>query len=970
MANFQTLKKTRLEELKADLIEGVHVASGARFMHIANDDPENLFCLSFKTYPETSNGVAHILEHIVLCGSEKFPVKDPFFAMTRRSLHTFMNALTGSDFTCYPAATQIEKDFYNLLDVYLDAVFHPTLNRLSFLQEGIRLEFKTADNPSSALTYKGIVFNEMKGALASGTARLVERMNRELFPDITYGINSGGDPKEIPHLTYEELKAFHQKYYHPSQCLFFFYGNLPLEKHLDFIHEKVLKSAPKQPPIPPIPLQRHFKTCKKVEGSYPLAAEESLFEKTLISFGWVTCSIQDTLDTLGMMTLALLLMDNDASILKRALLDSGLCKQASAMIDNEITQFPFILTMHGCQKEGADGLEKVIFDTLRRAAKEGFAKEEVESALHQMEFARSEITGDSHPFGLSLFLRSGLIEQHGVAPEEGLLVHRVFNQLRERMEKEPTYFSSLLQKYLIDNPHSVRLIFTPSHQLESQEIDEEKAHLQKIESTLSEKEKKGLVKQAEELMRLHDEQEHQNLDILPKVTLHDVPKEGKKFSLKVRKAGSLLTYSHECFTNDVLYAELVYDLPQMPESELPYVRLLAHLLTQLGAGSRSFLETLRDEQAFTGGVWTALSLNQQASDPNIFTPSFCLKGKALSRNRKKFFSLLKDMASRLDFKDKDRVQELLQKHYTALASSMQQSALRYAMSLSASPLSAASRISNIWFGLDYYEFVKSIKDDLSQVVSRLESLYEKIFVSSSPVLVFGADEKTSQEALEQGFWGLSDLQSSAAVPTPWSLFTEPIIPQARVIASQVAFNATSFRTLPYTHPDTPFIAIASHLFDNLTLHRRVREQGGAYGSGTSLNTIGALFTFYSYRDPHISQTFKAFQEALDLVCEGDFEDSDLEEAILEMIQGLDSPVAPGSRVETAFGWLREGKTDALRQTFRERILSATRGDIIRATQKHLAPNYPSATPVVFAGKELLEKENPKLSNPLFIVAIN
>lgn len=247
---FKCTKSIAIPELQCFLHELEHMPSGALIMHIENHDPENLFCLSFQTLPYNSNGVPHILEHTVLCGSEKFPVKDPFFAMNRRSLNTFMNALTGADFTCYPASSQVPKDFYNLLEVYLDAVFHPLLNELSFMQEGHRLEFSDPLNTETPLEMKGIVYNEMKGALASPSARLSEAINETLFPNVTYGYNAGGDPKEIPKLTYEELKNFHKTYYHPSRCLFFFYGNLPLERHLDFIASRTLDYTHKLPPFP------------------------------------------------------------------------------------------------------------------------------------------------------------------------------------------------------------------------------------------------------------------------------------------------------------------------------------------------------------------------------------------------------------------------------------------------------------------------------------------------------------------------------------------------------------------------------------------------------------------------------------------------------------------------------------------------------------------------------------------------
>ena len=295
---FRVTKVFPIPELQSILTELTHEATGAQVMHLSNDDPENLFCLSFRTLPDSSNGVAHVLEHTVLCGSEKYPVKDPFFSMMRRSLNTFMNAFTGSDFTCYPAASQVPKDFYNLLEVYLDSVFHPLLNPLSFYQEGCRLEFSSPQDPESLLEYKGIVYNEMKGALSSSTTRLVEVINETIFPDLTYGYNSGGDPKSIPTLTYEKLRDFHAKYYHPSRCLFFFYGNMPLKGHLDFVAEQVLENAKPLPHLPPLKRQPRFKEPKVKVDYYPISPDEDPKDKTLIALAWLTCHVLDQQDLL------------------------------------------------------------------------------------------------------------------------------------------------------------------------------------------------------------------------------------------------------------------------------------------------------------------------------------------------------------------------------------------------------------------------------------------------------------------------------------------------------------------------------------------------------------------------------------------------------------------------------------------------------------------------------------------------
>jgi Zn-dependent M16 (insulinase) family peptidase len=963
MKHYRTVKKTELKELNATLHELIHEKSGAKILHIEADDPENVFSLSFKTVPHTSDGVAHILEHTVLCGSKRFPVKDPFFGMLRRSLHTFMNAMTGADFTCYPAATQVETDFYNLLDVYLDAVFFPTLNPLSFLQEGIRLEYQKGDDPTTPLEYKGIVFNEMKGALASGSARLAELMNEALYPDVTYGINSGGDPKVIPDLTYEKLKSFHETFYHPSRCLFYFYGNLPLEKHLDFLHEKVLQHAVNQPPLPEIPTQKRFTTPKKIAAAYPVPAGSNPEGKTLIGLGWVTTDIKDQLSTLAMTVLALVLMDNDASVLKKALLGSPLCKQATCHIDTEMRQCPFILNLKGCPEGSGETLETLVLETLKSVYHDGIPKDRIESVIHQLELSRSEIGGEGYPHGLSLYFRSALQAQHGVEPEEGLLIHTVFKKLQDKIESEPRFLENLLKKELIDNPHRVLITLTPSETIAKEEIDAEEKVLKAIADKLQAKEKKALVEAAQKLQAFQEEQEDQNLDILPKLTLDDVPKAGQNFPLARHSLGQTTLYTHEAFTNGLVYADLIFDLPAVTAEELPYLRLLANTLAQMGAGGKNYIDTLNAMQEHTGGIFTILTLNIQADDVKNFSPSLHFKGKALTRKKKPFFALLKDFATQIDWEDTARFQEIFEKHYTGLIASLQNQALRYAMNLAASPLSAPLHVSETWFGISYVDFIRSLKENPLAALKPLKALYQKI-TATSPKLIVTADAPFLKEAAAAGYWGFDTLHTQGEKPGKWLFSTESIPCQGRKIASQVAFTAKALPALPFAHPDTAALEVAAHLFDNLTLHAKIREQGGAYGGGATANSCNGSFTFFAYRDPNIKSTLDAFEQSIEGVLEGDFTDQDLEEAKLEIIQHLDAPVAPGHRGEVAYSWLSEGKTYPLREAHRKKVLNLTKDEVIAAVKEHIVPSFAKARVVIFAGKDLLEKENKELAEPL------
>ena len=962
--DFELVKAVEIHELQCSLRELVHEPTGARVMHIANEDPENLFCLSFQTLPETSDGVAHILEHTVLCGSKKFPVKDPFFAMSRRSLNTYMNALTGPDFTCYPAATQVPKDFYNLLEVYLDAVFKPNLNEFSFLQEGHRLEFANPEDPHSSLEFKGVVYNEMKGAMASSTTRLIEAVNEALFPDLTYGINSGGDPKIIPQLTYRQLCEFHQKFYHPSRCLFFFYGSMPLEQHLDFIAKNALDGINKAQPLPPIPLQPRFKHPKKLELSYPIAHDEEVKDKTLIAFGWLTCHILEQLDLLALSILEIILMDTDASPLKMALLKSGLCKQVSAYINPEITEVPYVILLKGCNPEHADELESIIMKTLKKIVNQGIPLQAVENAIHQQEFHRSEITGGSTPFGLSLFMRSALMEQHGAEPEDGLTIHSHFEQLRKKNLEDPQYLTGLITKYHLNNPHFVKIVMTPDKSLGDKESEETKEILEKIRQELTEKEKKNIIKKSIQLKNFQKKLEETDINILPKVSLEDVSKKARQFSLIQEKAGNLQVFHHTCFTNEIVYADLIFDLPFLNEEELPYVRLLTLLMNQMGCGGRNYSDNLDYIQANIGNVGATLSMNLQAADHRIFSPALYLSGKALHRKASKLFSLIHDMASSIDFTDIPRLKEVILKHFTALQSSINQSALRYAIGLSASQLDIPSAISNVWNGLEHFWFIRDIAQHIDQKLKplseRLENLKTKLLCLENPHLIVTCDSAMYDELKGNGFYGLEHIETRPFTPWKENFSITKVPSQGRIIASPVSFTSKVIKTVSYTHPDAPALNVASFLFDNMTLHASLREQGGAYGGGAVCNSLSGNFYFYSYRDPNISSTLEAFDESVKKIMKGKFEDSDLEEAKLEMIQAMDAPLSPGSRGELAYEWYREGKTFEVRQAFRDRLLSLKKMDVIAAVKNHILPNMPTGFTVVFAGKELLEKENDVL----------
>lgn len=950
-----------IEELKASLVELEHQGCGAKVLYMACDDPENLFCLSFQTIPNSSNGVAHILEHTVLCGSLKYPVKDPFFAMTRRSLHTFMNALTGADFTCYPAASQVEKDFYNLLDVYLDAVFHPQLKKESFLQEGHRLELEKQNDLTSDLVWKGVVFNEMKGALSSPDSRMWHKVCETLMPDLTYAHVSGGDPAVIPSLSHEELVRFHETFYHPSKCLFFFYGNLPLKKHLDVIEERILKHAPKTPPLPKMPLQKRFKAPKNVEGFYPTASEK----ESMMAWSWLTVPANDQETLLALSLLDAILMETDASLLKLPLLQSGLCMTADAFLDPEMSEVPYLILCKGCKPENVDALEDLLLTTLREIAEKGIPPHMIEASLHQLELARTEIGSDHGPFGLSLFMRAALTLQHGGHPEKALKIHTLFAQLRKKLEN-PDFLPSLIRDLLLKNFHRVRVIMKPDSKLLDREQDEEDQKLKILKDELPLEEKKKIAHTMEHLEKFQKQQEHQNLDCLPKVTLRDVPALARNFPLKKHEN----VFFHPTFTNGFVYADLVMDLPFVTEEELPFVQLFVTLMSEVGVGKRSYVQNLEVLQAHVGAMTAAIGLYPSVEDPKQLRPALLLRSKALERNAPRMFSLMKEWALGVRFDETDRIEELLEQISTGMQQKLTKNGLRYASCLASSGLSPSGFLAEKWQGLSYFEWIRSLTQNLSSALPKLSDkfydLRERLISFKNPELVITCSE-TAYEKLHLSEFLDFPTKSYDAWKTPTSFpLTQS---QARPIASPVAFTAQAMKVASYLNPHAPALAIASQLMDHLVLHPKIREQGGAYGAGTSYTPTLGHFTFHTFRDPHLASSLLTFKEAIDVISDGHFSKEDLESAKLESIQALDTPVAPGSRGATSYTLLREERSLERRQNYRDKLLSLTPQEVALAAAHELKPRIENSPIVSLGSQEFFEKENALLQKPLPIIPI-
>ena len=574
---FQLQRSEHIDSLGVEVQEYQHIQTGALHYHIAAENEENVFLVAFRTVPEDNTGVAHILEHTALCGSEKYPVRDPFFMMTRRSLNTFMNAFTSSDWTAYPFASQNRKDYFNLLDVYLDAVFFSRLDPLDFAQEGHRVEFEESGNSDSPLVYKGVVFNEMKGAMSSPVSTLWQTLTRYLFPSTTYHFNSGGDPEAIPDLSYEELLAFYKSHYHPSNSVLMTFGDIPVAELQQRFEDQALKRFEKLDEVIVVDDEKRYFSPLRVEEGYALDQEDSS-DKTHHVMGWLLGPSIDLEEQLKAHLLSRVLLDNSASPLRYALESSDLGMSPSPLcgLEDSNREMGFMCGIEGSEPERADAFEQLVLDTLQQVAEQGVPQEHVEAALHQLELSQREISGDGYPYGMNLILASLSSAIHRGDPIALLNLDPVLEKLREAI-KDRNFIPQLVQQLLLDNQHRVRLTLRPDSQLAQRRDQSEAAILEQIRSSMDDLDKQAVIDQAAAL----EARQHQIDDesILPKVTIEDVPA-----GMRIPQGSEQLQddFSYNFYaqgTNGLVYQQAVIELPDLSEAEQQLIPLYITCLT-------------------------------------------------------------------------------------------------------------------------------------------------------------------------------------------------------------------------------------------------------------------------------------------------------------------------------------------------------------------------------------------------------
>jgi Zn-dependent M16 (insulinase) family peptidase len=978
---------TPLKEINGYLYMLHHSATGARHLHISTQDKENTFGVTFKTVPTDSTGVAHILEHTVLCGSEKYPVRDPFFSMLKRSLSTFMNAFTASDWTMYPFSTQNRKDYYNLMDVYLDAAFFPSIDELSFKQEGHRLELSpprqqsdnhiTNGNAESALVYKGVVYNEMKGAMSSPDQVMVRSILNALYPDTTYGNNSGGDPKKIPQLTHAQLKAFHQRHYHPSNAYFYTYGNLPLIEHLEFIDQKIMGRFEAIDPNTDVPRQPKWPQPKTARYTYALTSNQLSDKKSQICIAWLLSDIRDTFDALVLTVLEQILMGNAASPLRKALMDSGLGSALSdgSGFDADNRDTLFACGLKDTDESCADEIEKITFDVFHQLIRDGIDRELIDSAIHQIEFHRKEITNTPYPYGLKLLLTIIGSWLHGGDPKRVLQLDEDLKSLHEKIDSGP-FLENCIKIFFIDNTHRIRMVLSPDYNKAEKEEKRVSQELRQRLSQLNPQEIEQIQHDAAALQSLQEASE--DISILPTLELSDIPADIPEYSPSgISTRVPLWSYTQP--TSGIVYFSGTTSAI-LPPALLTWVPFFCYAFTKIGTDNTSYTQIARKIDAVTGGFSLTAHARAPYNRHQDCLPLVSLKTKCLARNINPMLDLAEELIGSIAFKDLTRLKQLLGEYQAGLESMIVHNGHRLAISLASRMFSQTSALSEIWTGVHQLRSIRQFNqhsDDAGiETLSRdLLTIAGDLFQPHNFIMSAIADKNDGDQVAQQieSRKVLSKFRRDHQRPEMDSLeidIEENVPYEGWSTSSAVAFVARTVPTAPMDHPDAPTLAVLSKLLRSLYLHREIREKGGAYGGFALYNPENGLFSLASYRDPHIERTLGIFEGVREFMASEKIDSEDIKEAVLQVCSEIDKPDSPGAAAQKAFSRLIVGLKDEDRLKFKQQLLKVTPEKLVAAADQYFKPRTDKAGIAVIAGEEHLKQANKQLTTkPLRVEAI-
>ncbi|MCE5263799.1 MAG: insulinase family protein [Deltaproteobacteria bacterium] len=961
---FRILRVEQIPEIRVSAYEIEHEKSGAKVLHLHCDDRENLFSIGFRTPPRDSTGVPHILEHSVLAGSERYPLKDVFNELLRGTLQTFINAFTYPDKTIYPVASQERRDFFNLARVYADLVLRPRLMRETFLQEGHHLEF----DERGELTLSGIVYNEMKGSYSAPETLMYKAIQENLFPETTYAFDSGGDPRKIPDLTYEQFRAFHETFYSPTNARIFLYGDIPTEEHLAFLAE-ILAGFDRVRVDSAIALQPRWEAPRKVHGYFPIDREEKSAGKTTVNLAWMTAENTAGETAMLLTIVADLLVGSAASPLRKALIDSGLGEDLSPVtgLERDLRQIAFSVGLRGTDPDKAGRIEKLVLDTLRTTVESGFDRELIEGTLHQVEFHGREMVRGSYPYGIVLMGRAYHTWLYDGDPLTDLNFPRTIEEIRRRWETNPTLFQEVLREWFLDNPHRLLSVMEPSRTFQEEREQKTRERLARMAASLDENEKDRIRREAALLKKFQTEPDPpEAAATLPQIRVEEISREIETIPTERGTAGGVQLLRHELFTNGITYLDLAFDVSDIPEELQPYLPLLGKLTVQMGAAGLSYEQMAKRISLRTGGLGVNLATGYTV-DGRRNWQKMVFSVKALYRNTEEAVRIVRDVLRSGDLTDAARLRELILEKKNDLHAAVIPSGHIFAQMAAAAGLSLPAWRTEQWHGRTQLRLISGTADSLGdlreELREKLECLRKTLFVRQRLFINMTADAEGLRRCAEAtaALVGALPDGNPPAEPERWERRPVHV---GIAIPADVCYVAEVLAAPPYDDPLSAPLSVLARQLSNGYLYRHIRVQGGAYGGSCRYEPASGLFAFLSYRDPHLEETIDTYREAVKEICDQPVPGEELQKAVIGTIGALDRPLDPAGRGYTAL--LREfsALTDPLRRRFREQVLSADPRLLLETARRYFPSAAPTAVFAVCAPEERLRKANeviePKL----------
>ena len=962
---------TGLPDLNLTAIQLEHIKSGARILHLYSDDAENLFSINFPTPPPNDSGVPHILEHSVLAGSQKFPVREPFFEMYKMSMATFINAMTGWDCTYYPVASNVKQDLFNLAEVYFDAVFYPLLTEQTFKREAHHLAPMDKKHPTGELTFNGIVYNEMKGNFSDPESKLYREMSRALFPDSVYGKESGGDPDSIPDLTYHDFIQFHHTFYHPGNAYIFLYGDIATKEYLEFLKDK-LAAFDRRDIRPVITRQPRWNQPKTVTDFYPIGKDETSTEKTYVTINWLVGQGTDVGDVARLYILSNILLGNEAAPLKMAIIDSKLGQDLIYSGFKPVgLETTFRIGLKGTEIDRTDKFVDLVLKTLAEIAESELSRDRIDAAFQQAAYDYREIL-TSYPIHLMDRVMDAWI--YGADPLTFVRMNEHLETCNNQYKADPKLFNNLIQKRLLENNHRLTFVLRPDKEWQARNNAAFAGRMKQVRAQFTDAQLKKIAEEAEELERIAGTPNSpETLATLPQLQVNDLPRKPKHIPTTVEKLnGGVDFLKNDVFSNGVNYLYLDFDLKGLPKNLWQFLPRYADAIRKLGAAGMNYEQIASRVSAYTGGIncWHYFMTHTANPDHSIWGLRFILK--TLDEQIEPALDVLHDLIFAVDPEDKARLQDVLiqanARYRTVLVHDGSATASRHA----SRGFTPEGYLYETVDGLPQLPLTEQLNNKFDQLCSdlmnKIEAIRDFILAPGKLTVSFtGSDHVANIVRNTLSRW-ISQMQANTIETAPLDFVPYDKPPREGLAGPmQVAFCAQVIPAPHTSHPDSMLLKLGTRIISLDYLLNEIRFKGNAYGAWCNYNGLDKEVEFGSYRDPHVARTLNVFAGVLDYVRKSDWTQTDVDRAIIGTAKNYEQPIRPKHATENALHRFLTGLTPALREQHFEQILSATAKNVKQITLQFLEANLEKSAICVVSSREKLEQANRQMQElPLLI----